>query len=171
VQQVSPLRMFFSFDLNMRDADRIGQAGRAWQLALNSEWPACLAGWLVDRPGAHPWWHNYIVAVVHLRDVPGVGAAKKQYPEAAYEFQIVTVNPEECPVPDPDAGHWPFLIPPDVIHQFHGVKDEDAVRICELAVSAIADGLLSPDSDFRSAWKASLETTVRHFVDGRHALH
>jgi hypothetical protein len=138
---------------------------------MEPESPACLAAWLVNRPGAHPWWQFYIVSIVHLRDVPGVAPAKKTFPEAAYEFQITTIDPERCPSPEPEAGSYPLLHPSDVIHQFHGVKDEDAVRIAELAVAAIVDGLLSPDSDFRSAWKDSLSKTVQHFIEGRHALH
>lgn len=132
--------------------------------------PACIAAWLVDRPGAHPWWHHYLVSVVHLRDVPGVPPAKKSYPEAAYEFQIVSIDPERCPSPQPDANGYPMLLPPDVIYQFHGVTEEDAVRICELAITAISKGLLSPDSDFASAWKESLSKTVKHFVEGRHVI-
>lgn len=155
----------------MREADQTGSVGCAWKLQSDPKSPACLVAWLVDRPGAHPWWHCYIVSVVHLRDAPGVEPAKKSYPEAAYEFQIITINPEECPTPDPDAKDFPLLLPPDVIYQFHGVTDEEAVRIGALAITAIVDGLLSPDTDFKSAWKDSLAKTVKHFVEGRHALH
>jgi len=128
--------------------------------------------WLVHVPDAHPWWEWWVVGVVHLREMTGVPEAKLAYDGAEYEFTIITVDPDRCPTPDPDLVDegYEFLLPPDVCEQFHGVNDVDATRIGEMAVTAIVAGKISPDEDFRPAWRERLSKTVLDFVAGRHAL-
>jgi hypothetical protein len=128
-------------------------------------------GWLVNAPGAHPLWQWWVVALIHLRPIEGVRPAHKRYPEAEHEFIIFSIDPESCPEPDPEkaAEGYPHLVPIDVVEQFHGVGDHDAKRICESAVRAIVGGVLSPDQDYRGAWKKCIEGTVAHYRAGKHA--
>lgn len=156
----------------MRDPDLQGPYGRGWQLKHIETRPdhqASLGTWLVNCPNAHPFWHWWMVGMVSLRDIPGVKPATKRYPEAEYEFMIYSINPEECPNPEPDDPEgYPHLLPVDVVEQFHGVTERDAGRILTSAIQAIMNGVLSPDQDYRQAWKASLAATVQHFSSGHH---
>jgi hypothetical protein len=159
--------------INRRPPDAKGPAGRAWLIPNRSKVPdhsASLAQWLVNCPGAHPAWQWWTVGVVHLRPIEGVKPTAKQYPEAEYEFLIYAVSPEDNPEPDPDhpeQGYTP-LFPLDVVEQFHGISDRDAVRLCGMCIRAIVDGLLSPDQDYRAAWKKTIEDTVAHYRAGKH---
>lgn len=159
----------------MRDPDIEGPSGRAWLYRVPEAMAGrhtSLAAWLVNRPGAHPFWQWWFVAVVHLRDTPGVGKAYKRYPEAEYEFMIYSIDPTSCPNPEPDdPDGYPALSPLDVVEQFHGVRDPDVERICEGAVRAIVNGNISPDQDYRHAWSLLLAGTVQHFKEGRHPTH
>ena len=131
--------------------------------------PACLAHWLVNVKGAHPFWEHWYVALIHLRDLPGVDPAKKRYPEAEYEFIIASISPEEAPEPDPDQkGSYPLMTPIDVVEQFHGVSDRDAIRIAQAGIQAMMQGRISPDQDFRSMWHGLIWNTIDHFKQGKH---
>ena len=131
-----------------------------------------MSTWLVNRPGAHPWWEWWTVTVVCLRDVKGLPAATRSYPEAAYEFQILTLNPEEFPNPDPDMVNdgFTYLEPPDVIEQFHGITDGQAEQLCSFAIRAIVEGDISPDEDFQEEWRALVREKVNEIRDGKHTM-
>lgn len=131
-----------------------------------------ISSWLVNMPGAHAFWAYWTLSIVSLRDFPGVPPANKRYPEAEYEFMIMAINPEACPNPDPDlvADGYPWLEPLDVVEQFHGISEMDCRRLAEGAVKTILSGKISPDQDYRSAWKALIAGTVQHLVEGRHPL-
>lgn len=156
-----------------RPPDIEGPRARAWLVPNRIAKPdhaASLACYLVNAPHAHPAWQWWRVCVIHLRDIPGVKPAHKRYPAAEYEFMIYAIDPTTRPEPDPDNPEegWPYLVPIDVIEQFHGVSDRDAVRVCHLAVTAIANGFLSPDQDYRTAWRGCLAATVADFASGTH---
>lgn len=158
----------------MKTPDIEGKFGRAWIAGgkRTVDHSASLGSWLLNIPGAHLLWEYWIVGVVHLRAIPGGRPAKKHYPEAEYEFIIASINPEACPKPDPESTiGYPCLTPVDVVYQFHGVNDRDALRIGELAIKAMVDGRISPDQDFRSAWDRVLDATVAHFRSGKHVEH
>lgn len=158
----------------MREPDIKGPFGRAWFIQVKTENPdhnACLGSWVVNVPGAHPFWEHWLVAVVHLRDMPGQSKpAYKKYPEAEFEFGIHSISPETCPQPDPDKAleGYPLLSPADVVEHFHGVSDKDALRIGEGAILAMVNGRMSPDQDFRSMWSRLITGTVAHFRSGAH---
>ncbi len=156
----------------MREPDLAGPCGRAWKMPNKNELPshqAHISSWLVNRPGAHPFWQWWVVSMIHLRDLPGVPAAHRHYQDAEFEFTIFSIDPERCPNPQPDDPNgYPHLVPLDVVEQFHGVSDADASRICLSAIQAIVQGILSPDQDYRQSWKESIRQTVEHFASGRH---
>ena len=160
----------------MADPTYTGPAGQAWLIPNESTDPshqASLASWIVNVPGAHPFWAYWMVAVCHLRPLPGVKPALKKYEEAEFEFLIATIDPELCPNPTPEyalSEGLRFLTPIDVAEQFHGVTDHDAIRVCEGAIRAILQGAMSPDQDYRSVWRDVIQKTVGHFRDGKHPV-
>jgi hypothetical protein len=150
-----------------RPPDLEGMAGRkAWRVRTG-EPPTGLAGFVVQVPGAHAWWDKWFVSMIHLRDVAGMAPAKKQFSEATHEFLILALNPEFPVDLDHPSAH--YLTPVDVVEQFGGVTDDDAISICEGAVIAILRGVASPDQDYRAAWKALIKNTVEHIALGGHA--
>lgn len=146
----------------MRTPDQMGKAGQAWRLVASNP-IACLEGWLVQRPGAHPLWEWWVASVVHLREEPGLPPAAKSYPKAQYEFQIRTLDPEFRADPDLWDLGYRFLEPADVIEQFHGVTDDQARFVCTESVRRIVDGGISPDSDYRSSWSIEIQDRVQRF--------
>lgn len=159
----------------MRDPDLIGIAGRAWHTRRPEEgsgepsWQGHVNGYVIEVPGAHPWWRFWTVYVVHLWDIPGAPPAKKHFPEAAYEFAIFAHDPDYPVAVDPGVGtELHPLTPFDVCYQFAGCTDEQASRICDGAVRMILDGRMSPDQDYRSIWKTVIKNTVEHMTAGGH---
>lgn len=137
----------------LREPDITGAAGKAWKVKVQPpQDKTTLSAYLVSVYGAHPFWNWWLVSVIHLRDVPEIPPAHKNYPEATHEFLILTIDPSGCP-PDPDKPDYKYLTPVDVQVQFHGLDDERVQKFCEDAVTAIADGQISPDQDYRNAWK------------------
>ena len=129
---------------------------RAWERALLPNTPpAYLKGWLLEVPGAHPFWKFWMVSMIALREMPGVPPAIKDSPDMTHEFSIYTINPEVCPDPDPAANvhFFPFLHPADVLVQVRLPSDGQALALLRVGVTWAVDGLLSPDSDFRSVWQ------------------
>ncbi len=162
----------------MREPDEQSPYARAWNLDLTKipdrpEKVLAISSWLINMPGAHAFWSYWTLSIISLRDVPGVKPAVKRYPEAEYEFMIMAINPEKCPLPDPDlmlTDGYPWLTPIDVVEQFHGISEMDCRRLAEGAIKAILSGQVSPDQDYRPMWKALIAGTVQHFADGHHPL-
>lgn len=158
----------------MRRADQEGAAGRAWMIQpQRPSQNASLGTWLVHAPNAHPFWEWWMVAVVHLREGEDLPPPKHIYAGAEYEFTILTVDDDECPNPDPELVEEEgllFYTPPDVVEQFHGVTDQEAMSIAGMAVTSIVDGNMSPDPQYRPKWKIMLEETVKSFQDGFQTL-
>lgn len=153
----------------LREPDQEGPAGKAW-LLRPSDPRASLGVWLVNRPGAHPWWEWWTVDILHLREEDGLSAPKKAYPEAQYEFQIRTIDPDDFPTPDPDLidEGYEFLEPPDVVEQFHGIDDAQAQALCARAIRSILKGDISPDQDFRAKWNTLIGKMVEELSSDRH---
>lgn len=107
-----------------------------------------------------------MLSVVHLRQLEGLPPAELQYPEAAYELTSLALHPHPDYLPDPDNWRPRWLQPIDVCEQFHGVSDAQAAEILEGFVNMIVAGQLSPDSDYRSAWKQLLWETIEHMTTG-----
>ncbi len=74
----------------MREPDYSRENRRAWKSQAEhtkKEHQGHLATFLVNSPIAHPIWSYWMVALVHLRDIPGVPPARKHYPDAEFEFE------------------------------------------------------------------------------------
>jgi hypothetical protein len=160
----------------MREPDFVGVAGRAWRIHIRPEdrrekaQDASLAAWHMHCPHAHPLWSWYMVTLIHLREIPGTPPVKRQYPEAAYEVIVMSLNPD-YPLQEPGIIQHPlhYLEPFDHVFQFDGPNDAQAIRVIELYIWACVNGHISPDSDYRQAWKDMLRGTIEHVVTGGHA--
>lgn len=149
----------------MREPTLQGPAGKAWEI-VGDGGPG-LVSYLLHVPGAHIAWGSWLVGVVHLRPVAGMAPPKLHYPTAGHEFLIVSVNPERHGMyADPDGGPFHFLEPADVVYQFDGLTDAQAMLLGTLAAQRIVEGMLSPDSDFRRLWVELLTRTVQHMKAG-----
>jgi len=144
----------------------VGPAARAWKARINRAditnpaHEATVLGWLINGPGFHPFWSWWLLTVISLRDIPGVPPAKKQYALAEWELMILSLNPE-FPPPDPDTlGGMHHLTPPDLVYQFHGVGEDRVHQLAHVAIDAICKGEMSPDQDYRTAWKMFLDDEV-----------
>jgi hypothetical protein len=144
----------------MRDPDKTGVGVLAWRLAKDNDAPASLEAWLVRCSWAHPMWDHWLISVVHLRPVNGLPPAVLSYPKAEFELTCIALSPYH--VADPDYKAHPFhrLTPTDQALQFDGVTDKQAVTICEDFVDAICRAQLSPDQDYRQAWKMRLHSLL-----------
>lgn len=148
-----------------RSPDLAGYGGSAWKV-LTPGSPAALAQYLLEVPGAHPVWDAWLLSVIHLRPIRDVPTAEKSYPEATHEFSILALNPE-MPTLNPDTGaEFHSLTPPDIVEQFHGISDDQAIRLAELAATAVIRGRISPDQDFRRMWKHVITDSVKEFGGG-----
>lgn len=159
----------------MREPDRSAGPIKAWKgkVPEGMDPLANIGAWVVQGP-FHPAWNTWMIAIVHLRDHPRVEPAKKQYPEAEYEFMIWACDPS---IPF-DVDEWDrtarwgpedkgrFLTPPDAVIQFDGINDIQASELLDLAVDLILDGSMSPDSDYRKDWEDGLRATVAHMRVG-----
>lgn len=153
-----------------------GPSGRAYRMApaVPPDPRAALpnfGSWLLHVPGAHPFWHWWVLTACALRDLPGVPASYRRYPEAEYELLVLALQPD-YPPPDPSDSDRDlrYLSPVDVCEHFHEVPGGDGgVReLVELFARAVVDGHLSPDQDHRASWRRYLHGTLSHLRAGLH---
>lgn len=149
-----------------------GAAGKAWRITdwtpQTPDQTATVGGFLVFAPHAHPFWAYWVASVVHLRPIEGVKPAFRRHDDHSHEFMVLALNPDHAP-PDPKGwGPFHYLKPIDVVEQFQVPSDEAASTLLDLAMQAIVHGHLSPDQDFRTAWKQAIAETAAH-ARGEHA--
>lgn len=152
----------------MKAPDYTGHAGRGWQMDMSAreqrpDWAATLTSILLNCPGAHPAWQHWMCSVIHLRELPGVKSAIKRFPEATHEIMVVALDPR-YELPDPDHFEQPFhyLLPLDHVVQLEVPSDAAAVQVLETMVRACCDGIMSPDSDWREAWRTQIAHLAAH---------
>lgn len=139
--------------MNRRPPDLQGPAGEAWLIDISKPTPrphSTLAFYALHCPHAHPLWSWWSLAMIHLRDVPGIGPAKKHYPEAEYEILVMSCDPSPGDKPSEnervfnidDPADYKYLKPQDICEQFHGPTDEGAIEIAGLFARGCVDGIL-----------------------------
>jgi len=159
----------------MRAPDFEGLHGRAWRIAIRPEdrqrpaQAASLAGWHLHCPQAHPFWSWYMVTLIHLREIPGTPPPTLHAPGNSHECIVMSLNPDH-PLVEPGRIQHPlhYLEPFDHVLQFGGTTDAQAIQVIELYLRACVNGHLSPDSDWRRAWRDLLPGTIEHVVTGTH---
>lgn len=131
---------------------------------------ATIGYWLIDAIGDHPLWRCYTVALITLADIEGQSRpAVKFFPEATHEVLCHSLSPDHSPDPD-RYKEFVRLTPHNFEIQFAAKSDATARRVLDLAMRAVADGLLTPDDDGARAWQAALGATAKHLDEGRHPL-
>lgn len=162
----------------MRPADKQHAVSRhtwsAWRVKLRPDTlaqTATLLQWLVHCPGAHAAWSYWLISLLHLRAIEGVPPAVKDFEQAEHELNILALDPRSTPDPD-DKATWHHLLPIDVVVQFHGLTDEQAVQSIDAIVERlVVRGMLSPDSDCRRQWQRQIQLCVEHQTTGHPKAH
>lgn len=155
----------------MRRADLAGTYGTAWEYRDDEHrgvepWrvAASMGSWLVHCPMAHPFWSWHVIGGIHLRPHPDEDEPVKfQFPGATHEIYSLALDPRHDAALDPDdARTWHYLTPPDVAQQVILADDAQARDLVRMCATGCVHGVLIPDSDYRSAWAASLLQTSEH---------
>jgi len=117
----------------------------------------------IHCPKAHPAWHTYLVSIVHLRPVEGLPPPNLAHPDASHEIMIQAMDPRADLGTDSPALVPPrsVLQPPNLVHQLRAQSDAQARTLFDAFVLAIAQGELSPDTDFRRSQLAWFERWER----------
>lgn len=132
--------------------------GRAWTPPLiltGAPAAAHVTSWVITAPWAHPVWSQYVLDVIHLRDIEGAAPAHLYGPTATHEAQLWALDPK---LPIAEGETLPAharLTPQNFVGQW-ACESDDAARLYvrERVVDAIMAGNLSPDTDHRRAWIA-----------------
>lgn len=143
-------------DTNIHKPDLVGVA-KAWRqdlaaaIKMHGDKPhASLGGWIVFAPWANMMWSYYVMMLLHLRDVPGMGPPKISNPEATHEIHLWALDPSKVPdLVNPMACR---LSPANYVGQFVAPNDEEAVLRFDFTVQEIVHGYLNPDTDARQQW-------------------
>lgn len=161
----------------MRAPDMTGKQGpfnrtptQAWKCPIDPKRQdgslhATICHWIV-KGGFHSFWNTWQITVVHLRDLPGLPPAQKEFLDATHEFMIVALDPGKDVKTminyDPDKLPYPtpMLQPIDVAVQFHCHSDAQAADIGDIAAKAIMAGYASPDCDYRDWWNKTIPATA-----------
>ena len=133
----------------------------------NVEPHAQISSWFIEGP-FHPIWNQWVMLMIHLRDVPGKPKAVKKYEHNTHEFLTLSVDPKNRAKPEDmnTPGVVKTLTPVDVVVQFQVDTDEQALQVMKLAAKAILTGHASPDQDFRRWWEESIAATAKHIREG-----
>lgn len=124
------------------------------------------------------------MGAVTLRDIPGVPPAFKRSAKNDVEVLFQAVDPHHGLTdddlragkryePDPDTvdDGVPYLNPPDLAWQSHGLTDDEVREVIDACVGAILTGAISPDSDFRGEWSRRLTETFQNYRSRRAQAH
>lgn len=122
---------------------------------------ALLDAYLITSNTFHPMWTQWLCALVHLRPIEGSKEAVKQYPQAEYEMTVQAIDPE-TPIDNrnTDLTGVKFLTPIDSTVQFNGIDDNQARSGQAAMMQLIANGQISPDSDFKRIWGQEISRRV-----------
>lgn len=136
------------------------------------------ADFIVNGP-YHPFWSWWYISAVHLRPLEGAPPPHLRFPGATHEIMCLSLDPEprngrpktpnleRIEAGDVEGGLPGFLSPPDWVVQVILPGDVKARQLVDLAVQRICAGQ-SCDSDFRSWWERSIQTTAEHLRLGGH---
>lgn len=147
-------------------ADLVGSYGMAWLcdlskvragLGVKPEEDASIALWIIEAPMTHPFWHSYVISLVHLRPIPVAHETLIYLDGATHEIVLSALNPDVdrndlfTGKINPVAAS---LRPSNFAAQLIEESDESAMARVRNAVQAVCDGRLSPDTDFIRDWVA-----------------
>lgn len=130
-----------------------------------ADWGATIRSWFFLCPGQSPAWENYVLHLIHLRDIPGVPPANKVSPEMTHEILFAALDPSKDPKPE-NMKSWSFLSPFNACEQFEVESDEKAIEMVEMVAQAVVDGLLPAEpmlSGAKEPWHTTIKNTAAHF--------
>lgn len=138
-----------------------GAHGQAWMVDLETGRRVLIGGredatccmWVVEAQFAHPLWHSYLFAMIHLRPVDGLPPPLLYRPDATHEFWIFAMDPEKPRQPVIEGAAMPSMLhPKNFGAQLVAGTDAEAMQLVEAAVQDVVDGKISPDTDWFSVW-------------------
>lgn len=155
----------------------IGSHGTAQEVLIDPvDYPrpdmaATVAYWFITAPGQSIAWDKYGLAVYHLRDIPGVKPAVKDYAAITHELTLCALSPDGNPDPM-NMQSWHALRPINLCMQLELPSDDAARTLAELAARAVVDGHLwaePPLSGMKEPWRSSMIQTAAHLRGEPHA--
>lgn len=136
-----------------------------------------LAYYLITAPAFHPFWSQYILTTIRLRQVPDLPPPVLRFDGATHELMVVAVNPEPEPWTVERLVATGFKIgilsPVNILHQYEATDDE-MTHLSDLCAQGIVHGILSPESGdaptrIREQWLAMTVKTLAHIRGEEHA--
>ena len=136
--------------------------------------------WWLLTGSWHPLWSQFILSVVHLRQIEGMKEPLLQFPGATHEMLVFALNPGEPPrehladlLETKGIASVGYLEPIDVVHQFEAT-DEEMVDIADWCAFGCVNGILTPSTDdnrlyYREQWLGAVVKTLAHMRGEEHA--
>jgi hypothetical protein len=143
---------------NLPRPDLFGSWGRAWEqdipaMRINQKVAAeadpSVGGWVIEAPWAHPAWHSYLLALIHLRPLAGFDPPIMYLQGATHEFILYALDPDHPRSVDQQCH---LLTPANFAAQIICENDTAARDRIKAAIQEICDGKLSPDTDYMRLW-------------------
>lgn len=136
--------------------------------------PATLDAWIITAPMWHPLWSQYMLSVITLADVPGMGPAVKERPDVTHQVIVVALNPDHGPYTPASVAEKKirYLTPGNIGEQFTAT-DQQALDMGVLCANAVVGGILCPETAdaperIRGFWAQSIQRTLDHARDPHH---
>lgn len=138
---------------------------------VTTDQAATIGCWFIHAPGQSPLWSRYILACIHLREMPGATQAIIDVPGSTHQVFLYALDPDKNPQMR-DLKSWSALRPINFSMQLELPSDDKARELLGLAAQAICDGTLwaePPLSGQREPWYTSLIRTAAHLRGEEHA--
>lgn len=164
-----------------RRPDIVGKIGSAWRFAApvlhhTPDESGNLGQWLVHLE--RPYYDvdgmpvdGYLVAVMHLRPIPGeLRPPKPRVKGVTHEIDVCCLHPGK-PAPDVDGRaegvRASIVTPVELTEQFGGLNDEHVPRMAEGVIRAVVEGKVRIDREDRDTWRHALNMAIT-LVRGQH---
>lgn len=135
--------------------------GNVWEVACKDHL-TCLRVVILRRPDAHPVWHDYVLSLVHLREV-------REFPKPNLRTEFST-HELICFALDPSFDNQPEcysrLTPPNLVYQFERLTDNLAKEAFNTFLACLSAKMVSPDTDHRRAQQALLGRIEKEVWEG-----
>ena len=134
---------------------------------------ATVASWYLTCPRQSPAWVDYMLAIVHLRPIPGQSQEPQITVEGAtHEVLIVALDPTTDPTPHAPE-RWRYLHPLNVVEQIVLPDDQAAAYVAIVAARTVVLGGIwvePPLSGQVEPWRSALRATAEHLWHDRPRL-
>lgn len=123
---------------------------------------------------------TFAMGLITLADLPGVPAARKQWPWCTHELLVSTIDTTARPVAVTDPLPWPLMQPHNISVQFAVDNDDMARHLIHDVAKAIVHGLLPAEvqayvpernkmmtlAPLHNLWQEVVTTTAEHLRTG-----